>query len=617
MTNLPRSNRPRPAVVDEAHRRAAAPTSLAGGGTPDGFPFDTVLVANRGEIAIRVMRSLRELGLRSIAVYSDVDRDSRHVRFADEAYAIGGAAPADSYLRQDVILDVARRAGAGAVHPGYGFLAENAEFARACAAAGVVFVGPTAEAIEAMGSKTRSRQLMKAAGVPVVPGTTDPLASLEDARTTAASVGYPVALKASAGGGGRGFRVALDESELEAAWDGARGEGARYFSDDRVYIERYLHDPRHVEVQILADNHGNVIHLGERDCSVQRRHQKLIEESPAPGNDPELRAKIGRIGVEAARAVDYRGAGTIECLMGDDGEPFFLEMNTRVQVEHTVTEMVTGVDIVAEQLRIAAGLPLSIAQDDVQLLGHAIECRINAELATDSFRPSSGLITRWIEPSGPGVRVDSGFEAGSEVPTWYDTLLAKLIVHAADRPQAIARMRRALAEFTVDGVDTLIGFHRAVLASEEFASGGTCRDLVADPAAAIESALAEWHLVDRTSTPSTVADPDQLLIEVDGKRMTIVVHDPHTSLPPAVRQRSGATRHGPGAVTAPSPGNVLRVMVSEGDTVDAGQVVCILEAMKMENEIAAAAPGIVNEIAVSEGDSVLTGQVLMAVGSGD
>src|SRR5918992_3009080 len=370
--------------------------------------FTKVLVANRGEIAIRVMRTLEELGVASVAVYSEPDRDAPHVRRADEAYLLGPGPATESYLRVDRILEVARRAGAEAIHPGYGFLAENAAFARACEEAGIVFIGPPADAIDAMGSKTRAREIMRDAGVPIVPGTTDPVATVEDARTVIEeSIGYPVAIKAAGGGGGKGFRVARSEDELEKAFEGASREGEKFFSDPTVYVERYLPDPRHVEVQVLADGEGNVIHLFERDCSVQRRHQKLIEESPAPAVDPELRERIGKIGTEAALAVGYRSAGTVEGLL-QDGDYFFLEMNTRVQVEHCVTEETTGVDIVREQILIAAGERLSFAQEDVRWHGHAIECRINAEDAAKNFAPAPGLITAYFEPAGPGGRLAPG-----------------------------------------------------------------------------------------------------------------------------------------------------------------------------------------------------------------
>ena len=370
--------------------------------------FSKVLIANRGEIAVRVIRACEELGVASVAVYSELDRDAIHVKRADEAYLIGPGPAAESYLVIEKILDAAKRSGADAIHPGYGFLAENAAFAKACEDAGIVFIGPPASAIDAMGSKTAARELMQKAGVPIVPGTTEPVADVRAARKIIReTIGFPVAVKAAGGGGGKGFRVALTDDELEAAFEGASREGEKFFSDPTVYLERYLPDPRHVEVQVLADRHGNVIHLGERDCSVQRRHQKLIEESPAPAVDEALRAHIGRVATDAAAAVDYVGAGTIEGLL-QDGEYFFLEMNTRVQVEHCVTEMTTGIDIVKEGMRAAAGEPLSISQDDVVLRGHAIECRINAEDASKNFAPAPGKIGAYVEPSGPGVRVDSG-----------------------------------------------------------------------------------------------------------------------------------------------------------------------------------------------------------------
>src|SRR5213596_1796492 len=423
--------------------------------------FSKVLVANRGEIAIRVFRTLEEMGIASVAVYSELDRDALHVKRADEAYLLGPAPAAESYLKIEKIIEVCKQSGAEAVHPGYGFLAENAAFAKALEDAGIVFIGPPASAIEAMGSKTRARELMRDAGVPIVPGTTEVIETVDDAKKVIDSdIGYPVAIKAAGGGGGKGFRVALEESELEKAFEGASREGEKFFSDPRVYIERYLPDPRHVEVQVLADKHGNVVHLFERDCSVQRRHQKLIEESPAPAVDPELRERIGTIGIEAARAVGYRSAGTVEGLL-QDGEYFFLEMNTRVQVEHCVTEMVTGVDIVREQIRIAAGEELSFGQDDVRLHGHAIECRINAEDAAKNFAPAPGTVAHYREPSGPGVRVDSGVVSGTEITPLYDPMVAKLIVWDADRERATRRMARALEEYEIEGVKTLIPFHKA------------------------------------------------------------------------------------------------------------------------------------------------------------
>src|SRR5437764_7123829 len=442
--------------------------------------FEKVLVANRGEIAVRIMRALEELGIASVGVYSEIDRDALHVRRADEAYLLGGPTAAESYLNIERILEVVKESGAEAVHPGYGFLAENATFAKALEDAGIVFIGPPASAIDAMGSKTNARELMKKAGVPIIPGTTAPVPDVETAmRIASDEIGFPVAVKASGGGGGKGFRVALDESKLQEAFEGAAREGEKFFSEQTVYLERYLPDPRHVEVQILADRHGNTIHLGERDCSVQRRHQKLIEEAPAPGVSPELRAQIGAASVKAAEAVGYVGAGTIEGLLQGD-EWFFMEMNTRVQVEHCVTEMVTGIDIVKEGIRAAAGEKLSIAQSDVELRGHSIECRINAEDASKNFAPAPGKVGSYKEPTGPGVRVDSGLEAGGEVTTMYDPMVAKLIVWDVDREQATRRMLRALPEYQTAGLKTLIPFHTALLATEEWARAETARNLLED-----------------------------------------------------------------------------------------------------------------------------------------
>lgn len=441
--------------------------------------FDTVLIANRGEIAVRIIRTLKELGIRSVAVFSDVDADALHVRMADESVLIGTGPVADSYLRSDRIIDAARKAGAQAIHPGYGLLAESPDFARAVEDSGLVFIGPGVKSMEMMGSKIAAREVMHAAGIPTVPGHTASIGSVEEAYEVAENIGYPIAVKASGGGGGRGFRVAQNRDQLLSAFDGARGEGERFFGDATVYIERYLHDPRHVEVQILADGHGNVVHLFERDCSVQRRHQKLIEESPAPSISDEMRSRIGKIAVDAARAVGYCSAGTIEGLVVGD-EYYFLEMNTRIQVEHCVTEMITGIDIVEQQLRIAAGSELPFTQDELTFSGHAIECRINAEDAGKNFIPRPGTITAYAEPSGQGVRVDTGITAGATVQPFYDPLLAKLIVHGRDRAHATARMREALGGFTIEGVPTLIPFHQSLLATAQWERGETCADLVGD-----------------------------------------------------------------------------------------------------------------------------------------
>jgi acetyl-CoA/propionyl-CoA carboxylase biotin carboxyl carrier protein len=589
--------------------------------------FSKVLVANRGEIAVRVIRALDELGIASVAVYSEADRDAEHVRRATEAYLIGPGPAAQSYLVVDKLMEVIEQSGAEAVHPGYGFLAENAAFAQRLEAAGVTFIGPPASAIEAMGSKTRARELMQAAGVPIVPGTTEPVDTVEDAAKVAEEIGYPIAVKAAGGGGGKGFRVALEPDKLADAFEGAAREGEKFFSDPTVYLERYLPDPRHVEVQVLADGHGSVIHLGERDCSIQRRHQKLIEESPAPLVDEALRERIGKIAVEAARAVDYRGAGTIEGLL-QDGEYFFLEMNTRVQVEHCVTEATTGIDIVREQIRIAAGEPLSVAQDEVVLRGHAIECRINAEDASKNFAPAPGTITRYREPAGPGVRVDSGVLAGSEITPLYDPMVAKLIVWDVDRETATRRMARALEEFDIDGVKTLIPFHKAIMASEQWAQAETCRDLVEDRA---------WlkTLAFPAAPPSenggSEGEPEPLertyTVEVSGKRFDVrVLGDaiatpangaagaPRTATKPRrERKSSGGGGGGGDTLASPLQGNVFKVLVEQGAAVEEGALVCIIEAMKMENEITAHKAGVIAELPISEGAAVTAGDTLAVI----
>ncbi|MCC6176796.1 MAG: acetyl-CoA carboxylase biotin carboxylase subunit [Chloroflexi bacterium] len=433
--------------------------------------FSTLLIANRGEIAIRVARACRELGIRSVAVYSDPDRGAPHVRAADDAIALGGTTAADSYLRADKLIEIARRVGAEAVHPGYGFLAENADFAEACASAGLIFVGPPPEAMRALGSKTSARQRMQAAGVPVVPGTLEPIPTGAEARRLADEIGYPVALKAVSGGGGKGMRVVDRSEEIEAAFRQASDEAAAAFGDPSMYLERLVLRPRHVEIQILADQHGNAIHLGERECSVQRRHQKLLEESPSPAVTPELRARMGEVAVRAAQAVGYTNAGTCEFLLDRDGNFYFLEVNARLQVEHPVTELVTGIDLVHQQMWIAAGQPLALRQDDIALRGHAVECRIQAEDPEHGFIPSIGHIQAVRRPDGPGVRLDGALEAGQDVTPFYDPMLAKLIVWAEDRPQSLERMHRALGEYLIFGVKTTVPFHRWLMRHPAFVAG--------------------------------------------------------------------------------------------------------------------------------------------------
>jgi acetyl-CoA/propionyl-CoA carboxylase, biotin carboxylase, biotin carboxyl carrier protein len=597
--------------------------------------FEKVLVANRGEIAIRVMRTLREMGIASVAVYSEADRDAPHVRYADEAHLLGPPTPAESYLAVPKIVEVAQKAGAEAVHPGYGFLAENADFARACDEAGVVFIGPPATAIEAMGSKTRAREIMQEAGVPIVPGATEASEDVKAAGKVAADIGYPVAAKAAGGGGGKGFRVARSEEELADAFEGASREGEKFFSDPRVYLERYLDDPRHVEVQVLADSHGNVIHLGERDCSIQRRHQKLIEEAPAPHVDAEMRERIGRIATDAAAAVDYRSAGTVEGLqVGEDY--FFLEMNTRVQVEHCVTEMVTGIDIVREQVRIAAGEPLSISQGVVEWRGHAIECRINAEAAHKNFAPAPGKIASYVEPAGPGVRVDSGLEAGSEVTPLYDPMVAKLITWDVDREKATARMLRALGEYRIEPLVTLIPFHQAILATKQWANGETCRDLVEDrkwlkqlePEPVTGRAAAGREAEEAAGDGDVELAERTYQVEVDGQLHAVKVIGAAAAAPAAAggataagtrrpprreRKAGAATSAASEALVSPLQGTVLRVAVEEGAEVSEGDLICVIEAMKMENEITAHRAGKVTSLPISHGASVAAGDLIAKI----
>ena len=512
--------------------------------------FAKVLVANRGEIALRIFRTLRDMGIGSVAVYSDVDRSAVHTAYADEALALGGNTSAETYLVVDKLLDAAARSGAEAIHPGYGFLAENAAFARAVEDAGLVWIGPPPSAIELMGSKTQARQAMQAAGVPIIPGTTEPVASAARVAELGAEIGWPLLIKAAAGGGGKGMKVVRGPEEAAQAFESAQREGQAYFADASVYVERYLEDPRHVEVQVLADAHGNVIHLGERDCTIQRRHQKLVEETPSPAVGAELRNRIGKIAVDAARAAGYRSAGTIEGLLAPDGSYYFMEMNTRIQVEHTITEMVAGVDIVRAQVQIAAGERLELAQDEIRLQGHAIECRINAEDVANGFLPSPGRITVYREPSGPGVRVDSGVTEGSEISPLYDPMIAKLIVRGADRADAIGRMLRALGEFEIGGVKTLIGFHKALLTHPCFAAGETCHGVV-------ESELLAQRAVELSVAPgrgtSQVAGgtlPRTTVAEVEGRRVSVTVlvpEPPYRDLARRRRERVAAGAGGAGS----------------------------------------------------------------------
>jgi acetyl-CoA/propionyl-CoA carboxylase biotin carboxyl carrier protein len=566
--------------------------------------FDKVIVANRGEIAVRIFRTLRELGAGSVAVYSEADRGSLHAGYADEAFLVEG------YLAVDALVETALRAGAQAVHPGYGFLAENAPFARAVEGAGLVWIGPPPDAIELMGEKTRARTAMQAAGVPIIPGTTEPVRSVDELLALGDSIGYPLLIKAAAGGGGKGMEVVAGPGDAARAFETARRQGQSYFANPDVYVEKLIVDPRHIEVQILADAHGNVVHLGERDCTIQRRHQKLVEETPSPAVDDELRARIGAIGVEAARAAGYVSAGTIEGLLTADGEYFFMEMNTRIQVEHTVTELVTGIDLVREQVLIALGERLPFTQDEIELRGHAIECRINAEDAAKGFLPTPGLVTAYREPSGPGVRVDSGVDAGREVSAAYDPMISKLIVLGENREHARRRMLRALGEYVIEGPTTLIPFHTALLQHECFIRAETCAGIV-------ESLHVEdGRPVSPIGGAGRMVD-DVRTVEVDGRRFQVRIAEPEApwlELARRRRERVRAGGHGgSGAVVSPMQGTVLSVAVADGDVVEAGALICIVEAMKMENEVHAHQAGTISELSVAAGQPVATGQAICVI----
>ena len=592
--------------------------------------FTTVLVANRGEIAIRVMRTLREMGIRSVAVYSETDRDALFVQFADEAHSLGPGPATDTYLNVPKILEVAKASGAQAVHPGYGFLAENAPFARACEADGITFIGPPADAIDSMGSKTAARALMDAAGVPIVPGVTEGVADTAEAHRIAEGIGYPIAVKAAAGGGGKGFRVALTPDDLDDAFEGARRESEKFFADSTVYLERYLPDPRHVEIQILADGHGTTLWLGERDCSVQRRHQKLVEETPSPIDSDDLRQRRGAASVRAAEAVGYRSAGTLEYLVSGE-EFFFLEMNTRIQVEHTVTEMVTGMDLVREQIRIAAGEAIGITQDEVAPRGHAFECRINAEDAERRFLPTPGPITAYREPSGPGVRTDSGVQSGSVISDMYDPMVAKLITWDVDRESARKRMLRALEEYVVEGPTTLIPFHIWLLNQQEFIDGGACH--------AAMKVMSEENtpLPPRDGAPPPAPEAPEaepvaersLVAEVSGRRFDVRLFIPEKDLGPSgaapapkrKREKKAAGGHGgagaTGEVHSPMQGTVLSVAVAVGQEVAAGDVICIVEAMKMENEVTAHTGGAITAVHVEAGQGVAADELIAVIGGAE
>ncbi|MFV9672405.1 MAG: acetyl-CoA carboxylase biotin carboxylase subunit [Acidimicrobiia bacterium] len=578
----------------------------------------SVLIANRGEIAVRVIRAAHDLGLRAIAIYSELDRDAMHVDLADEAWNVGPAPSAESYLNIDRILDVARESKADAIHPGYGFLAENAGFARAVTEAGFTWVGPSPQAIATMGDKIASRIAAAEAGVSTVPGTTEPLTDVAEVKAFAGEHGYPIAIKAAHGGGGKGLKVVWEEGDLESAFEGARREAEAWFANPEVYVERYLDTPRHIEAQVIFDTHGNGVFLGERDCSLQRRHQKLVEETPAPGFTDEQRAKLGHAALAVGRAAGYVNAGTVEFLLDTNGDLFFLEMNTRIQVEHTITEETTGIDLVVEQLRVAAGEVLSF--DSVERTGHAIEFRINAEDPSSGFLPTPGKLSTYREPAGPGVRVDSGVRQGSHISQYYDNLIAKLVVRGRDREEAIRRAVRALTEFKIEGVRTTIPAHLQILQGPDFPAGNINTRIVEDSM--------DFSKLGTESSPAIPEDEElqerEITVEVGGRRFEVkywaqVIASTGSGQRPAPRRKAPkltkeqSSGSGEGLVTAPMQGTIVKVHHSAGEAVREGDPVCVLEAMKMENEIKAPASGDIVDLRVQPGDTVAAGAVLMVI----
>ncbi|KAB7518309.1 acetyl-CoA carboxylase biotin carboxylase subunit [Halosegnis rubeus] len=608
--------------------------------------FEKVLVANRGEIAVRVMRACEDLGIETMAVYSDADKHSGHVRFADEAYNVGPARAADSYLDHEAVIEAAKQAGADAIHPGYGFLAENAEFAgKVQDTEGVTWVGPAADSMEQLGEKTKARQLMDAADVPIVPGTTDPVTEPEEVTEFGAEYGYPVAIKAEGGGGGRGMKVVRSADEAADQLESAKREGEAYFDNDSVYLERYLENPRHIEVQVLADEHGNVRHLGERDCSLQRRHQKVIEEGPSAALSDELREQIGEAARRGVADSDYVNAGTVEFLVEEDPDReasevlgpdtgfYFLEVNTRIQVEHTVTEELTGIDIVKWQLWVADGEEISFSQESVELEGHAMEFRINAEDATDDFAPAQGgSLDVYDPPGGIGVRMDDALRQGDDLVTDYDSMVAKLIVHGEDREECIARSKRALREYDLEGIVTIVPFHLAMLDDEKFVASTHTTKYLDDH---IDRSVFDEYQAKYGTEASAGDDGDgetvtrEFTIEVNGKRFDVDLEEEGVPTQPASRPApsggdsggsdDGSTREEPSVsadgevVTAEMQGTVIDIEVEEGDEVAAGDVLLVLEAMKMENDVVAEFGGTVTEVAVEDGQSVNQGDALVVL----
>ncbi len=616
--------------------------------------FSKVLIANRGEIAVRIIRTCKEMGIRTVAIYSDLDRSAMHVRLADEAYSIGGQSAQESYLNTESILDAISKSGADAVHPGYGFFSENADFARKVQSTGATFIGPPPEAIEVMGDKISSRLAAEKAGVAGVPGRSKPVKNSKEIVSFGKEFGWPVAIKAAYGGGGRGMKVVTGPEMAQEAMESAQREALAYFSRDEIYLERYLTWPRHIEMQVFGDMHGNAIWLGERDCSCQRRHQKLIEESPSPNFPDEIRQAMGQAAVAVTKACGYYNAGTVEFLF-QDGEFYFLEMNTRLQVEHPVTELICGMDLVALQLRVASGEELGISQNDIQRRGWAIECRLNAEdPAGGKFTPSPGTLTRFRRPDGFGVRVDAGYEPGDTVSQYYDNLIAKLVVWGQDRESARKRAIRALIETEIEGVATTIPAHLAILSHQDFVDGthstkwvedkldlanalaseSQIANPLADGAGAPANSAASMGANSAVGTPEGEGQPDwlegkvlrEVQAEVDGRLYEVKLWVPDVDSQPGTSNATGNRPSRPrgsgsgagqsisdGVVGVPMQGTIIKLLVEKGDQVETGQSVCVLEAMKMENTITSPKSGTVNEIKVSPGDSVGPGDIIMTI----
>jgi len=609
-------------------------------------PFEKVLVANRGEIAVRVMRACRDMGIDTVAVYSDADSDGGHVRHAAEAYNAGPARAADSYLDHEAIIDAAKRSDADAIHPGYGFLAENATFAAKVEATdGVTWVGPDSNGMESLGEKTKARSIMQEADVPIVPGTTDPVEESEEVTEFGDEYGYPVAIKAEGGGGGRGMKVVRGADQAAEELESAKREGEAYFDNDSVYLERYLDHPRHVEVQILADHHGNVRHLGERDCSLQRRHQKVIEEAPSPALSDELREQIGEAARRGVDAADYTNAGTVEFLVEEDPDRdpdellgpetnfYFLEVNTRIQVEHTVTEELTDIDIVKWQLQVAAGEELTFSQESVDLEGHAMEFRINAENAANDFAPATGgKLETYDPPGGPGVRLDDALRQGDKLVTDYDSMIAKLIVSGEDRAEVLARSKRAFAEFEIEGIVTINPFHRLMLDDDQFVAGKHTTKYLDERLDHDRIAVAQerWGTEDAGADDEEEVTERSFTVEVDGKRFEVNLEErggPAFDINTSGGNQPRPERAGPGddngesatasaegeEVTAEMQGTILEVTVEEGDEVAAGDVLCVLEAMKMENDVVAEVGGTIEQVPISKDESVDMGDLLFVI----